>query len=154
MGGGAAGKERIRQHASERQRDDRFFEIALSECPDHQLAEALLHEYPDSDFEKLKELHESKVEYVNRLQPKTIYGIWIALFAFFLSIMPESFVQRFWNYEEYEFFIAAYLLSAGALFLAFWAKFLFRSRKERQYYREAQYILRYTSLVQRSKLAA
>lgn len=87
---------------SDVEKADSFHAILMTDYPLHALSIRLDNNFPDVDFEKLKELHELKETSVLPLSIKQSVGIVLAIATILLKTIPQSVVARIMDYKQFE----------------------------------------------------
>lgn len=95
---------RLNIYAKDSEKNNPYFSIIISDQPMNELGLTLKKHFPDSDFQRLKNINDWAVERTFRLTVKfkEIFGVFVGLGVLLLSNIPQSVVEEFMDYDEYQ----------------------------------------------------
>ncbi len=140
-----------REIISEGDKKNEHYQDLISDYHVHSFSKSLEDQFPDVDFEKIKQLHNLRKGMVSRLGMKREAGIILAAATIVLKSIPQSVVSRVIKYETFELIIfiltCAVIVYLSLIFLPLFAKF----REARRVHGFAGYVLVYICIRNRNE---
>lgn len=140
-------QKQIEKQATSKQKNDQFYDIALSDFPDHEICKLLNKKFDQIDYEALLEIHESRENSIQKFKFKKTAAIWFGTFGYLLTVIPPEFVERFVSYENYVISVTSYLILSSAMSIIFLAIIFRKYYKERKYSKDIEYLLKYSKML-------